>query len=62
MNRLKDKVCIITGSASGLGKSIARKFGEEGAVIAVLDFNAEEGQAFDPGIVSERGNIHVYTG
>ena len=46
MNRLKDKVCIITGSASGLGKSIARKFGEEGAVIAVLDFNAEEGQAF----------------
>lgn len=46
MNRLKDKVCIITGAASGLGKSIAWKFSEEGAAVVILDFNEKEGQRF----------------
>ena len=35
MKRLTDKVAIVTGSSSGIGKAIALKFGEEGAHVVV---------------------------
>ena len=35
MNRLKDKVAIVTGSSSGIGKAIAIRFGAEGAKVVV---------------------------
>jgi len=40
--RLKEKVAIITGSASGLGKTFALTFAREGAVIVIIDINQEE--------------------
>lgn len=39
MNRLKNKVAIITGAASGLGKATARRFAEEGARLVITDVN-----------------------
>ncbi|MGL6072142.1 3-oxoacyl-ACP reductase FabG [Craterilacuibacter sp.] len=39
--RLKDKVAIITGAASGIGKATAEKFVREGAIVAVCDLNIE---------------------
>ncbi len=41
MDRLKDKVAIITGAASGFGEGMARRFAEEGASIVVADLNAK---------------------
>lgn len=38
--RLKDKVAVITGAASGFGEGMARRFGEEGAKVVVADLNA----------------------
>ncbi len=38
--RLKNKVAIITGSASGFGKGIAEKFSKEGAKLIMVDRNA----------------------
>jgi 3-oxoacyl-[acyl-carrier protein] reductase len=35
MHRLKDKVAIVTGSSSGIGKAIALRFGAEGATVVV---------------------------
>ena len=35
MRRLLDKVTIVTGSSSGIGKAIALRFGEEGAKVVV---------------------------
>ena len=39
--RLKDKIAIITGSASGFGKGIAKKFTTEGARLIMVDLNAK---------------------
>lgn len=39
--RLKDKIALVTGAASGIGREICRLFYEEGALIAALDISAE---------------------
>ena len=39
--RLKGKVSIITGGASGIGKATVLKFAQEGAIVAVCDLNQE---------------------
>ena len=37
MQRLQNKVCLITGAAQGIGLATALKFAREGAIIAVCD-------------------------
>ncbi|MBX3531724.1 MAG: glucose 1-dehydrogenase [Rhizobiaceae bacterium] len=39
--RLKNKVAIVTGAASGFGEGIARRFAEEGAKVVVADINVK---------------------
>jgi len=46
MNRLKDKVAIITGGAQGFGAGIAEVYAREGAKVLVTDINAEGAQEF----------------
>ena len=43
MNRLKDKVAIVTGAAQGLGRATAVRMAEEGAAVAVLDLHDKVG-------------------
>ena len=45
MNTLIDKVALITGSGSGIGRSAAILFSQAGAKISVADVNAEHGTA-----------------
>jgi 3-hydroxybutyrate dehydrogenase len=43
--KLKDKVCIVTGAASGIGKEIALTYAREGARVAIADLNRAAAEA-----------------
>jgi NAD(P)-dependent dehydrogenase (short-subunit alcohol dehydrogenase family) len=45
MNRIRDKVAVITGAARGIGAACARRMSEEGAAVAILDLHDAEGEA-----------------
>lgn len=42
--RLDDKICIVTGGASGIGLEISKRFAKAGAIIAIADINLEAAQ------------------
>ncbi|MBX9621426.1 MAG: SDR family oxidoreductase [Alphaproteobacteria bacterium] len=37
MNRIKDKIALVTGASQGIGEAISRLFAEEGAFVVVTD-------------------------
>ncbi len=43
--KLKDKVCIVTGAASGIGKEIALVYAREGGKVVIADLNLEAARA-----------------
>lgn len=49
---MKDKVVIITGGSSGIGKALAQKFGSEGSKVLITGRNKEE---LDKTVVELRG-------
>lgn len=42
--RLSGKASVVTGAASGIGRAIARRYGAEGAAVAVADINVAGGE------------------
>lgn len=53
--RLKGKVAIITGSASGIGKRMAEIFAKEGAKVAIADLNQEAAEKTAKEITAKYG-------
>jgi NAD(P)-dependent dehydrogenase (short-subunit alcohol dehydrogenase family) len=45
MDRLKGKVAIVSGGATGIGAAAARLFAAEGAAVGIIDRNVQAGQA-----------------
>ena len=43
MKRLQDRIAVVTGGASGIGKATAYRLAEEGAKVLVTDISDEEG-------------------
>jgi NAD(P)-dependent dehydrogenase (short-subunit alcohol dehydrogenase family) len=58
--RLKDRVCIITGAGSGMGRVAAELFALEGAKIAVLDLVATTGEETAGNVRAQGGDARFF--
>ncbi len=55
MDRVKDKVAIVTGGAKGIGEAVARRLAAEGAAVAIVDIDDENGRKVAGEISSANG-------
>jgi NAD(P)-dependent dehydrogenase (short-subunit alcohol dehydrogenase family) len=57
---LKDKVSIVTGAGSGIGREIAYKLGEQGSRVVVSDINEDGGHQTVRAITSKGGQAAFF--
>jgi NAD(P)-dependent dehydrogenase (short-subunit alcohol dehydrogenase family) len=57
--RLKDKVIIVTGSTTGIGKAIALRCVQEGACVVINGLEEEWGKAVFDEIENEKAILHI---
>ena len=53
--RVQDKIALVTGGASGIGRAIVQALVGEGARVLISDLNADAGQALADQLNEERG-------
>ena len=57
MGKLDDKVALITGGVSGLGRSTARRFIEEGASGVIADIDSQKGKSAEEELSNLGGDV-----
>jgi 3-hydroxybutyrate dehydrogenase len=56
MNRIDGKVCLVTGSASGIGKRIAEVYATHGGKVVIADLKLDAAQATADEIIASGGD------
>ena len=56
---VKDKVCIVTGSARGIGEEIARRLLNQGAKVCISDINEKLCEETSKAFQEKYGVDHV---
>ncbi|MDG1891203.1 MAG: glucose 1-dehydrogenase [Verrucomicrobiota bacterium] len=59
--RLDDKITLVTGAGSGIGKAIATLFAEAGAFVGVIDRDGSAAEATTQSILASGGRSTSYT-
>lgn len=57
---LQGRVAIVTGAGQGIGAAVARAYGEQGAQVAVLDWNRESAEKTAAGICASGGKACAF--
>lgn len=60
MRQFKDKICVITGAASGIGAACAHAMASQGAVIVGTDLRADMLAETKASVEAEGGKMHTY--
>jgi 2-hydroxycyclohexanecarboxyl-CoA dehydrogenase len=60
MQRFEGKTVVVTGGGGGIGGATCRRFGREGAKVAVFDINLEAAQRVAADIVSQGGTAGAF--
>jgi NAD(P)-dependent dehydrogenase (short-subunit alcohol dehydrogenase family) len=58
--RFSDRVVVVTGAASGIGRATAARFGAEGGVVACLDVNLDGARATAGAIADDGGRAKAW--
>ena len=58
MDWMKNKVIIVTGGASGIGKAIVKESLTKGAIVVIADLNEDKGNAVVKNFSKEFTEIH----
>lgn len=56
MSLLKDKVAVVSGAGSGIGRAVAEAYAREGAKVVIADINVEHGEATVKAIKEKGGD------
>jgi dihydroanticapsin dehydrogenase len=58
MNRLQDKVAVVTGGGAGIGRATCELFAEEGAAVVIAERHRDNGRAVAEQIQHKGGRAH----
>ena len=57
---LRDRAVVVTGAASGIGRAIATRLGDEGGRVGIFDIDVQGGQQTRDAIAAAGGDAHFY--